>query len=96
MIQPIRNYNTQVECNEAMDILVLRALRQILRYSQDYLEDKIAIRKEKMRLLREEAERMGCKSTDITTDIKIILIFLVVKPKDEEREKPDPIPSEFE
>ena len=75
MIQPIRNYNTQVECNEAMDILVLRALRQILRYSQDYLEDKIARRKEKMRLFSEEAEKMGCKTKDITTDIKIILII---------------------
>ena len=104
MIQPIRNYNTQVECNEAMDILVLRALRQILRYSQDYLEDKIARRKEKMRLFSEEAEKMGCKTKDITTDIKIILIFLVksrdfikslVKPKDEEGEKPDPILSEL-
>ena len=95
MIQPIRNYNTQVECNEAMDILVLRALRQILRYSQDYLEDKIARRKEKMRLFSEEAEKMGCKTTDIRTEIKIILIFLV-RPKDEEGEKPDPIPSEFE
>ena len=34
MVQPVRNYNTQVECNKLMDILILRALRQILRYSQ--------------------------------------------------------------
>ena len=61
MIQPIRNYNTQVECNDAMDILILRALRQILRYSQDYLEDKIAMRNESQRLFTEEAERRGCK-----------------------------------
>ena len=69
MIQPIRNYNTQVECNDAMDILVLRALRQILRYSQDYLEDKIAMRNENMRLFSEEAAKRGCKSKDITINL---------------------------
>ena len=62
MIQPIRNYNTQVECNDAMDILILRALRQILRYSQDYLEDKVAMRSENQRLFSEQAVKMGCKS----------------------------------
>ena len=57
-IQPIKNYNTEVECNDAMDILILRALRQILRYSQDYLEDKIAMRKESQSLFTEEAAKM--------------------------------------
>ena len=63
MIQPIRNYNTQVECNDAMDILILRALRQILRYSQDYLEDKIAMRNERQRLFSDEAAKRGCKTS---------------------------------
>ena len=62
MIQPIRNYTTQVECDDAMDILILRALRQILRYSQDYLEDKIAMRNESQRLFSEEAAKRGCKT----------------------------------
>ena len=62
MIQPIRNYNTQVECNEAMDILVLRALRQILRYSQDYLEDKVDRVNESKRMFNEEMLKRGCKS----------------------------------
>ena len=63
MIHPIRNYNKQVECNDAMDILILRALRQILRYSQDYLEDKIAMRNERQRLFGEEAAKRGCKTS---------------------------------
>ena len=69
MIQPIRNYNTQVECNDAMDILILRALRQILRYSQDYLEDKIAMRNESQRLFSEEAAKRGCKAEKFTTGL---------------------------
>ena len=62
MIHPIRNYTTQVECHDAMDILILRALRQILRVSQDYLEDKIAMRNESQRLFSEEAAKRGCKT----------------------------------
>ena len=38
---PVRNYKTQVECNTSMDILTLRALRQILRSATDFLRDKI-------------------------------------------------------
>lgn len=39
-ILPVRNYKTQVECNTNMDILALRALRQILRFSKDFLRDR--------------------------------------------------------
>ena len=39
-ILPVQNYKTQVECDINMDILTLRALRQILRFSKDFLRDK--------------------------------------------------------
>jgi len=42
LIQPVRNYDTQQECDSSMDTLILRALRQILRHSKDYLKDVIA------------------------------------------------------
>ena len=42
-IFPVRNYDMETECNLSIDILNLRAQRQILRYSVEYLEDKIAL-----------------------------------------------------
>ena len=41
MIHPVINYTTDVECQLHTDILILRALRQILRLSTDFLTDKI-------------------------------------------------------
>ena len=50
MIHPVRNYKTEVECDHHMDILTLRVLRQILRYSKDFLKDKIERRTEEDKL----------------------------------------------
>ena len=41
LIFPVRNYNMETECNLSVDILNLRAQRQILRNSVEYLEDKL-------------------------------------------------------
>ena len=41
MIQPVINYTTDVETQLHTDILILRALRQILRLCTDFLTDKI-------------------------------------------------------
>ena len=41
MIQPVINYTTEVETQLHTDILILRALRQILRLCTDFLTDKI-------------------------------------------------------
>ena len=46
MIHPVRNYKSEVECDPHMDILTLRVLRQILRYSKDFLKDKIERKKQ--------------------------------------------------
>merc|ERR1712142_1371919 len=40
-IHPVMNYKTQTECVVEMDILTLLALKQILRYSNDYLKNKL-------------------------------------------------------
>ena len=41
LIFPVRNYNMETECDLSIDILNLRAQRQILRNSVEYLEDKL-------------------------------------------------------
>ena len=38
---PVRSYSMETECNLHIDILNLRAQRQILRNSRSYLKDKI-------------------------------------------------------
>ena len=38
---PVRNYSFETECDLHIDILNLRAQRQILRNSGEYLEDKL-------------------------------------------------------
>jgi len=40
-IYPVRNYSEQTDCKRAMDILILRVARQIVRNSSDYLADKL-------------------------------------------------------
>jgi len=50
-IHPVRNYNSQTECLLEMDILTLRALRQILRYSKTYLKDLLERQDEKNKQL---------------------------------------------
>ena len=54
MIHPVRNYKSEVECDPHMDILTLRVLRQILRYSKDFLKDKIERKKEEDKLFFEK------------------------------------------
>ena len=60
-IFPVRNYNMETECSLSIDILNLRAQRQILRYSVEYLEDKIALlaaeRKTRERELKQDERR---------------------------------------
>ena len=72
LIFPVRNYNMETECNLSVDILNLRAQRQILRNSVEYLEDKLdllaAERKQDKRKQGErkqderERRRQRCKS----------------------------------
>jgi len=45
-IHPVRNYKTEIECVTDINILTLRALRQILRNSEDFLTDKIEIERD--------------------------------------------------
>ena len=40
-IFPVCNYSSEIECDEEKDYLTLVAMRQILRYSGDYLKDKV-------------------------------------------------------
>merc|ERR1711892_1189545 len=40
-IYPVRNYSEETDCSRAMDILILRVARQIVRNSKDYLDDKL-------------------------------------------------------
>lgn len=56
MIHPVRNYKTEVECDPHMDILTLRVLRQILRYSKDFLKDKIERKREEDKLFYEKVK----------------------------------------
>jgi len=44
-IFPVRNYSIETECNQSIDILNLRVQRQILRYSSEYLMDKLDLEK---------------------------------------------------
>ena len=57
MIHPVRNYKTEVECDHHMDILTLRVLRQILRYSKDFLKDKIERKQEEDKIFFEQVTR---------------------------------------
>ena len=70
-IFPVRNYNMETECNLSVDILNLRAQRQILRYSVEYLEDTIALlaaeRRTRERELKQDErrrQRMGHQDQD--------------------------------
>ena len=38
---PVCNYTSEIECDDEKDYLALLAIRQILRYSGDYLKDKV-------------------------------------------------------
>ena len=42
-IYPVCNYCSEIECDDDKDYLTLVAMRQILRYSEDYLKDKVGI-----------------------------------------------------
>jgi len=52
-IFPVRNYIEETECTLENNLLILQALRQILRNSEDYLKDRIA---------REAKEKKNMKS----------------------------------
>ena len=55
-IHPVRNYSSQTECVNAMDILILRGLRQLVRNSKAFLKDTVERRKSgEMQRQREEA-----------------------------------------
>jgi len=61
-IHPMRNYCTETECDRSIDILTLRALRQILRYSKTYLKDVIDREEEENKILDKKlAERQTKK-----------------------------------
>jgi len=52
LIYPIQNYSSETEKELGIDILTLRTLRQILRCSQDFLEDRVDRDKETLRQAR--------------------------------------------
>ena len=71
LIFPVRNYNMETECNMSIDILNLRAQRQILRNSVEYLEDKLDLlaaerkqdkRREDERKQEKREKTQRCKS----------------------------------
>jgi len=70
----VMNYKAQIECDVDMDILTLRALVQILRYSKDYLRNKLEMKAAKNeRLDRELSERTkeeGSFGFQKTTEIR--------------------------
>merc|ERR1719495_2086662 len=57
-IFPVRNYSVETECELETDLLILRAMRQILRNSQDYLLDKIARREIEDKILKKKLKEM--------------------------------------
>ena len=57
-IHPVRNYKTQTRCVMEMNILTLMTLRQILRYSEDFLKDKKERRVAKVKAWRMESAEM--------------------------------------
>merc|ERR1711892_418354 len=61
-IYPVRNYNKQTECEQDIDILILRVVRQIVRNSEDILEDKSAIRE--LEDKEDNKERKGRKKKE--------------------------------
>ena len=63
-INPVRNYNSQTECVLEMDILTLRALRQILRYSQTYLKDMLEREEEKDKQLDQKVAKREKKNSN--------------------------------
>ena len=72
MIHPVRNYKTEVECDHHMDILTLRVLRQILRYSKDFLKDKIERRTEEEKIFFEKVKE---KYPELKGDTLIEVFF---------------------
>ena len=42
-IFPVCSYSVETECDDDKDYLTLLAMRQILRYSGDYLKDKVGV-----------------------------------------------------
>jgi len=57
-IFPVRNYSVETECELETDLLILRAQRQILRNSEDYLLDKIARHAAEDKLLKKKLTEM--------------------------------------
>ena len=52
MIYPVQNYSSETEKELGIDILTLRTLRQILRCSQDFLQDRVDRDREKLKQAR--------------------------------------------
>ena len=68
-IYPVRNYNIQTECAREMDILNLRAQRQILRNSNDFLRDKFAMEPvEEMAKMKMRGEKKKCHRDESTSE----------------------------
>jgi len=66
LIYPVRNYDRQTECEQDIDILILRALRQIVRNSEAFLEDKIELREAEDKYTDETiAERKSRKKKEV-------------------------------
>ena len=61
-IFPVSNYSVQTECEVETDLLILRAQRQILRNSEDYLLDKIERRKASDKILKKKVKEMEKRS----------------------------------
>ena len=57
-IFPVRNYSVETECELDTDLLILRAQRQVLRNSEDYLLDKIARREASDKILKKKVREM--------------------------------------
>jgi len=57
-IYPVRNYSEETDCSRAMDILILRVARQIVRNSKDYLDDKIDRKAEGLKNARKKLAAM--------------------------------------
>jgi len=71
MIYPVQNYSVQTECDQGIDILTLRALRQILRSSKSYLKDmqeKKAAEVRKAKMVLKAAGKKVEMDSDSDTD----------------------------
>merc|ERR550519_2315325 len=67
---PVRNYSVETECDLHIDILNLRAQRQILRNSRMYLKDKIKVNRAKVKNMERQMKELGMESTPVSKNSK--------------------------